>query len=99
MHHGLSTKATGLLVYISACKKLIQMPLNWTENKIAGDVWLYHIMKCHKPLRSTTSEATSLSRVTSFHKTNINESLKTVMTRYSFQPGNNAEKTGHTTTL
>ncbi|KAI4463946.1 synaptotagmin [Holotrichia oblita] len=48
-------------------------PEKWDENSIAGEEWMRFFMQRHsKSLSIRKPEATSLSRCTSFNKTNIN---------------------------
>lgn len=62
-------------------------PDKWKELKNATNDWLKGFMKRHKDLTVRKPENTSLSRATSFNKTNVStffEKLSTVLLEYNF---------------
>lgn len=77
-------------------------PENWKDSQSASDDWLKGFMSRNKELSVRKPESTSLSRATSFNKTNVNaffENLTNVFTRYNFPPHMifNADETGCST--
>ena len=101
-HHGLTKRGTRELAYEYATKNNRALPPSWTINKIAGVDWMYGFMQRHKGLSIRTPEATSLSRATSFNRTNVGrfyDNLETVINRHQFQPDAiyNVDETGLTT--
>lgn len=71
MCYGLSYKQMKVLGYDYAKSLKLNMPDSWITNKSAGDDWLYSFMRRHKDLTIRKPENTSLSRLTSFNKTNV----------------------------
>ena len=66
--------------YAVAIKKT-NIPDNWIKKKIASKDWIRGFLNRQSHLSIRTPEATSLSRATSFNKTNVDnffENLKTV---------------------
>lgn len=101
-NHGLTTRGTRELAYEYATQNKKEMPASWTSNQIAGVDWMQGFLKRHGHLSIRTPEATSLSRATSFNKTNVQrffDNLETVIKRHEFQPGSiyNVDETGLTT--
>ena len=101
-NHGLTTRGTRRLAYEYATQNKKEMPATWTSNQIAGVDWMYGFLKRHSHLSIRTPEATSLSRATSFNKTNVQQfydNLETVIKRYEFQSSSiyNVDETGLTT--
>ncbi|KAJ8933407.1 hypothetical protein NQ314_014030 [Rhamnusium bicolor] len=89
MFHGLTPKATRRLAYEYAKKKQCKTSRKMEENGLAGREWLNGFLRRHARLSIRTPEATSLARVTSFNKSNINlffDKLADVMQRYQFTP-------------
>lgn len=85
MKYGLSRKELCELAWKYAKAKNKDTPESWGENERAGEQWVKDFMKRHKELSVRKPEATSLSRATSFNRTNVNkffENLTTVMDRY-----------------
>ncbi|XP_065639620.1 uncharacterized protein LOC136072345 [Hydra vulgaris] len=69
------------------------------KNLTAGEDWLYGFMNRFKNLSLRRPEATSLSRATSFNKTNVAEffkNLEEIFRKYNFNPNDiyNADETG-----
>ncbi|XP_018357454.1 PREDICTED: uncharacterized protein LOC108757511 [Trachymyrmex cornetzi] len=88
MCHGLSYKQTRNLAFQYA-ETLSVTPDKWKSNKEASIDWLQGFMKRHKSLTIRKPEATSLSRATSFNKTNVKmffDKLTALMTKYKFPP-------------
>lgn len=87
--------------YAVAIKKTT-IPDNWIEKKIASKDWIRGFLNSQLHLSIRTPEATSLSRATSFNKTNVDnffDNLKTVCQRHQFGPEAiyNIDETGLTT--
>jgi len=59
------------LVYDYAVKVKLIILDSWKLNLTAGNDWLYCFMKRHPSLAIRKPEKTSLSRSTSFNKTNV----------------------------
>ncbi|ELT87936.1 hypothetical protein CAPTEDRAFT_212200 [Capitella teleta] len=70
-HHGLTSKETRVLAYEYAVRNKKKFPSGWNETKSATYDWLYGFMKRNPSLSIHSPEATSLSRSTSFNKTNV----------------------------
>ncbi|CAK1582745.1 unnamed protein product [Parnassius mnemosyne] len=101
MCYGLTRQQTKKLAFDYAMANDIT-PDKWKEIKIASDDWLKGFMGRHKDLTVRKPESTSLSRATSFNKTNVNsffEKLSTVLRKYNFPPHMifNADETGCST--
>lgn len=101
MCHGLTRQQTKKLAfeYAEACSVC---PDKWKGCQIASDDWLKGFMKRHKELAVRKPENTSLSRATSFNKTNVNqffEKLTSVSEKHRFPPHMifNADETGCST--
>jgi len=90
MFFGLSAKETRKLAYEFAINLGKSVPGNWTSNVSAGPDWFSGFMKRHKDVLSVrTPEATSLSRMTSFNRTNVNmfyDNLEDLYRRFHFEP-------------
>ncbi|BFZ08869.1 hypothetical protein BsWGS_11908 [Bradybaena similaris] len=102
LHFGLSYKSARELAFQFADKNDIPMPPSWRSNKIAGIDWLQGFLKRHSMLSLRTPEATSLSRATSFNRTNVSHffnKLQDLLKRGNFGPGDiyNTDETGLTT--
>ena len=102
LHHGLSPKATRLLDFDFAQANKKDIPNSWTCHQTAGEDWFSAFMKRHTSLSLRAPEATSLSRATSFNRTNVGEffdNLEQVMQRHHFGPHQvyNIDETGITT--
>jgi hypothetical protein len=102
LHHGLSPKEARLLAFEFASANLKNVPSSWVFNQTAGEDWFSAFMKRHGSLSLRAPEATSLSRATSFNRSNVSaffDNLQTVMQRHNFGPHEiyNADETGVTT--
>lgn len=87
--------------YAVAIKKT-NIPDKWINKKIASKDWIRGFLNRQSHLSIRTPEATSLSRATSFNKTNVDnffENLKTVFQRHQLGPEAiyNIDETGLTT--
>lgn len=76
-----------------------KIPESWKANEMAGNDWFTSFMKRNPRLAIRSPEATSLSRATSFNRTNVQlffEKYRSVLERYSFQPSRiwNVDETG-----
>ena len=101
MHYGLDVRETKQLAYQYAIKNDIKIPENWKKSKTAGTEWFYLFLNRTK-LSIRTPEATSLSRTTSFNRTNVDtffKNLDSVQKRYNFSADciYNIDETGLTT--
>lgn len=102
IYFGLSPKEVRILAFECAEAFSVNMPDSWKQNKSAGPDWFSGFMKRNVDLAIRTPEATSMSRATSFNRTNVNmffSKLATVMDREKFQAGDiwNLDETGVTT--
>ena len=102
MYMGLSTKEVRSLAFQYADKNKIKMHPSWKENSMASQDWLSGFLKRNGQLAIRTAEATSLSRASSFNRTNVNtffDLLQDVLSRYKFEFQNiyNIDETGITT--
>ena len=86
MHYGLDVRETKQLAYQYAIKNDIKIPENWKKSETAGTEGFYLFLNCTK-LSNHTPEATSLSRTTSFNRSNVDtffKNLDSVHKRYNF---------------
>lgn len=102
VYFGLSTKEVRRLAFEFAVKNKVTVRPNWIKDKMATADWLTGFLKRNPTLSLRTPEATSLSRATSFNKTNVNaffSLLEEVMDRYKFEPQDiyNVDEMGITT--
>lgn len=102
IYFGLSTKEVRKLAYELAIKYNIKRPATWVENKMAGEEWFRSFMIRNPSLSVRVAQATSLSRATSFNKTNVEafyNNLQTVLDRHAYEPQDiyNIDETGVTT--
>ncbi|KAF2905691.1 hypothetical protein ILUMI_00475 [Ignelater luminosus] len=99
MFYGLSPRAIRRLAYELAIVNKLQVPKSWTERKMAGESWLATFVKRYQSLSIRTPKSTSLAKMTSFNKHNVEvffNKLKQVLERYKFTAGEivNLDKTG-----
>jgi len=103
MCFGLSAKETRKLAYELAVNLGKCVPENWQTSSSAGPDWFSGFMRRHKAVLSVrTPESTSLSRTTSFNRTNVNlfyDNLEGLYKRFHFEPQCiwNVDETGLTT--
>ncbi|KAH9627647.1 hypothetical protein HF086_009797 [Spodoptera exigua] len=102
IYFGLSKKEVRKLAYELTTKYNISRPRIWEENGMAGEEWFRMFMRRNPELSVRAAQATSLSRATSFNKTNeqgFYDNLSIVMDRYKFEPQDiyNIDETGITT--
>lgn len=102
LNYGLSRKGVCKLAYDFAAANKKSMPNNWTINRHAGIDWFRGFMRRYPTLSLREPQATSLSRATSFNRTNVNTfftNLKIVLEKYNFGPDSiwNIDETGITT--
>ncbi|XP_066946059.1 uncharacterized protein [Macrobrachium rosenbergii] len=100
--HGLSTKITRKLAYEYAIANKTPVPESWDREKSAGKDWLTGFLERQKDLSLRSPEVTSLSRMTSFNKTNpavFQTKLEEILLRYQFSEAciYNLDETGRTT--
>lgn len=101
MCHGLTKKQTRELAFQYAQANSI-CPTKWEVDKIATAEWLRGFMTRHKDLSVRKPESTSLSRATSFNKTNVGtffSNLTNIFQKFHFSPHMifNADETGCST--
>ncbi|KAK2578090.1 hypothetical protein KPH14_001323 [Odynerus spinipes] len=102
IYFGLCKKEVKKLAFELTVKYDLKRPATWIENKMAGEEWFRSFMKRNPELSVRAAQATSLSRATSFNKTNVTafyDNLQTVMDRHKFEPQDiyNVDETGVTT--
>ncbi|XP_028172047.1 uncharacterized protein LOC114361250 [Ostrinia furnacalis] len=102
IYFGLPTKEVRKLAYELTMKYNLSRPRTWEDNRMAGEEWFRMFMKRNPELSVRAAQATSLSRATSFNKTNVDvfyDNLSIVMDRYNFEPQDiyNIDETGITT--
>lgn len=75
MNYGLSKKGVRQLAFKYAVANGKSIPETWKDGKIAGEQWMRHFMQRHsngpRALSIRKPEPTSLSRSTSFNKSNV----------------------------
>ena len=102
LHSGLTKKMVREFAHEYACHLNRKQPENWKRDNMAGADWIYGFLKRHPRISVRTPEATSLTRATSFNKTNVQmffNNLEEVMKRYELSPRNiyNMDETALTT--
>lgn len=100
--HGLTTVMARQFAFEYAKRVNANFPKSWTTSAMAGSDWLYGFKKRFPQLSVRTPEATSLSRLTSFNKTNVKEffdNLEKVLSKNRFEARHiyNVDETGLTT--
>jgi hypothetical protein len=102
LNYGLSRKQVCKLAYDFASANNKDVPPTWNSNCHAGIDWFRGFMHRHQSLSLRQSQATSLSRATSFNRTNVNaffSNLKVVLDEHKLGPEAiwNVDETGITT--
>lgn len=102
IYFGLPKKEVKKLAYELTKSYNLARPRSWDENEIAGEDWFLAFMARNPELSVRAAQATSLSRATSFNRTNVEaffDNLQTVMDRHKFEPQDiyNVDETGVTT--
>ncbi|XP_023028697.2 uncharacterized protein [Leptinotarsa decemlineata] len=101
IHHGLSSKQVRILAYEFAVANNKRFAESWSEKGMAGKEWLFGFRQRYK-LTLRTPEQISLSRATSFNKTNIEaffKNLRELRTKYNLESHDiyNLDETATTT--
>lgn len=89
MFYGLTPKLVRRLAFEYASINSRKVPNKWEVDKMASESWFTNFMRRHPKLSVRKPEATSLARMTSFNKTNVEifqNKLQDVLSRYSFTP-------------
>ena len=102
LYHGLTPRELRSLAYEFAQVKHLKVPNNWSEKAEAGVDWLSGFVKRHPSISIRKPEATSLSRMTSFNKFNVEQffnNLGSLLGKHLFQCSDiyNLDETGVTT--
>lgn len=102
MNYGLTSMQARKLAYQYATKLNLKFPQQWCTAKQAGSEWWYGFKNRQKDLSLRKPESTSLSRSTSFNRTNVNnffDNLRTLYDKHRFTPNKiyNLDETGVTT--
>ncbi|KAJ8928692.1 hypothetical protein NQ314_018702 [Rhamnusium bicolor] len=71
IYYGLTPKELRKFAFQYASSNKFEVSANWTKNKMAGEDWAAAFIKRNNSLSLRCPQATSLSRATSFNKTNI----------------------------
>lgn len=100
--YGLSRREVCKLAYDYAAANNKNVPPVWDINRAAGFDWFRGFMKRNSDLSLREPQATSLSRATSFNRTNVNlffTNYKQVLEKYTFTPERiwNVDESGVTT--
>lgn len=98
----LPSEVINLAYELAVFYKLKHIPESWEKNKSAGNDWFLGFLKRNPTLSIRSPEATSLSRATSFNRTNVGDffnKLREVLERNNFAPSRiwNVDETGVTT--
>lgn len=102
IYFGLPIKEVRTLACELAVKYELKTPSTWIQNDVAGEEWFRSFMARNYELSVRVAQATSLSRATSFNRTNVNafyDNLQIVLDRDQFEPQDiyNVDETGVTT--
>lgn len=102
IYYGLTPKEVRKFAFQYASANNLHVPASWTDKKMAGPDWFTSFIKRNTTLSLRTPQATSLSRATSFNKTNVGlffTNLKTIYQRYHLEASDiwNVDETGVTT--
>lgn len=87
IYYGLTPQNIKVLAYklAMANNNVIAVPDTWINHQMATKDWFTLFMKRHERLSIREPEATTLSRATSFNKTNVNlffDDLKRILEKY-----------------
>lgn len=90
IYYGLTPKNIKELAYelAEANRHTVNIPDSWINNKCATAEWFTCFMKRHPRLSLREPEGTSLSRATSFNRTNVNnffDNLQSVLDKHKFE--------------
>ncbi|CAI6354301.1 unnamed protein product [Macrosiphum euphorbiae] len=108
INYGMTLVQIRKLAYDYAVKVTLKIPDSWKLNLTAGNDWLYCFMKLHPSLSIRKPEKTSLSRATSFNKTNVTvffDLYEKALKKYPVTPGRiyniiyNIDETGVSTVV
>jgi hypothetical protein len=72
IYYGLSAREARKFSFECAVALNTQFPQRWKDMKMAGAEWFTKSLKRYKTLSLPKPEATSISRTSSFNKTNVN---------------------------
>ncbi|PZC71419.1 hypothetical protein B5X24_HaOG213482 [Helicoverpa armigera] len=102
IYFGLTAKEVRKLAFELATQYNLKRPATWAENEMAGEEWFRSFLNRNPSLSVRVAQATSLSRATSFNKTNVEafyDNLQVVMDRHPYEPQDiyNVDETGVTT--
>lgn len=102
LHYGLSKQALAILAYQFGSANKKTMPPKWSDEGKAGNEWVRCFLSRHTHISLRKPEATSLSRATSFNRTNVSAfftNLKSCYDRFHFTPDKiyNLDETGNST--
>ncbi|GBP15795.1 hypothetical protein EVAR_93972_1 [Eumeta japonica] len=78
IYFGFTPKAVRRLAYDLAIKYNLKKPESWDRDKMAGTDWFSAFLKRNPELSIRCAQATSLSRATSFYRTNVDAFLITM---------------------
>lgn len=101
-YYGLSVNDLRLLAREFARKVGVNYPDNWDDNETAGAKWYRGFMARHKILALRKPESTSLNRVNSFNKNNVDmffNNLEAVLNESNYEPNTiwNMDESGFST--
>lgn len=102
LHYGLSKYDTKKLAFRFAKANGKNLPESWIKSEAAGKDWMIGFLRRHPALSLRKPEATSISRSTSFNRSNVMSffnNLKDCLSRYKFDPSRiyNLDETGNST--
>jgi len=102
MYYGLTPSDVKKLAYEYAKLNNVSCPEGWNKFKEASKDWFSSFLKRHSNLSLRSREATSLRRITSFNKNNVDiffDNLQSIYQKYKFDGNSvwNVDETGVTT--